>query len=98
MKTKEGKMTRGMLLVCLAALLGLAGCANWSWYGPTTVDQDYGNSTRNNLAQTVLNPAAGSKEAVAPGLEPTAAANSLGQYEKGFKGEEKKPMEMKISY
>jgi len=98
MKSKEGKMNRRKLLFCLAALLWLAGCGNWSWYGPSAVDQDYGNSVRNEVAQTVLNPRAGQTEAVAPGLSPTASLNSLEKYDKSFKSEEKKSTEMKISY
>jgi hypothetical protein len=90
------------IILCLIGLLWLAGCSsmtgNWSWYGPSPVEQDYGNSVRNNYAQTVVNPGAGKDASPAVGMEPTAATNVLGNYEKGFKGEEKKGSEMKISY
>lgn len=97
MKTNRRKPQSGKFLLCLVGVLWLSGCTNY-WYGPSALEQDYGNSVRNNLAQTVLNPRAGLKNAPAPGLAPTAAVNELETYNKGFKGEEKKPMEMKISY
>ena len=54
------------------------------------MDLDYGNSVRNNLAQTVLNPQAGLTNTPATGLSPTAAVNEKALYDKGFTGEEKK--------
>lgn len=94
MKTENQKPTTGILLfLCLAGVLCLAGC-----YGPSAVDQDYGNSVRNNLAQTVLDHQAGLKTTPATGLPPAAGANEMEVYNKSFRGEEKKPTEMKISY
>lgn len=89
---------RGLLLLCLVGMLGLGGCGNWNWYPPSAVNQDYGNSVRNDVAQTVLNPKAGLDPSPAAGLAPVAGANTMGNYEKSFKAEEKKPLEMKISY
>jgi len=85
---------RGKLLLCLAGVLWLGGC---SWCGPNALEQDYGNSVRNNLAQSILNPRAGLNDTPAAGLSPTAAVNEMERYDKSFKGEEKKPAEMKIS-
>ena len=84
---------RGKLLLCLAGVLWLGGCC-----GPTALEQDYGNSVRNNLAQSILNPRAGLNDTPAVGLSPTAAVNVKEHYDKSFKGEEKKPSEMKITY
>ena len=85
---------RGKLLLCLAGVLWLGGC---SWFEPSALEQDYGNSVRNNVAQSILNPRAGLNNAPAAGLSPTAAVNEMEQYDKSFKGEEKKAAEMKIS-
>lgn len=94
MKSKNQKPTTGILLFfCLAGVLWLAGC-----YGPSAVDQDYGNSVRNNFAQTVLNKDAGRRDTPPAGLSPTAGAHEMEAYNKTFKAEEKKPTEMKISY
>ena len=57
---------------------------------------DYGNSVRNNIAQQVVNPQAGFNPKPAVGLSPQAAANELERYDKTFKGEEKKALEMKM--
>jgi hypothetical protein len=92
MKTKDPKGPIGKIILCLTGVLWLAGC-----YGPSALDLDYGNSVRNNLAQTVLDPTAGQKNTPATGLSPGAAMNERELYDKGFKGEEKKPTEMKIS-
>ena len=86
---------RGKLLLCLAGVLWLGGC---SWFGPNALEQDYGNSVRNNLAQSILNPRAGLNDTPTAGLSPTAAVNEKESYDKSFKGEEKKPSEMKITY
>jgi len=96
MKSKKGKMNSRMVLWCLPVLLCLAGCANWSLFGLTAVEQDRGSAVRNEIAQSVLNPRAGQTEAVAPGLSGTASVNSLEKYDKSFKSEDKKPMELKI--
>ena len=53
---------------------------------------------RSNVAQSILNPRAGLNDTPAVGLSPTAAVNEMEHYDKSFKGEEKKPAEMKISY
>ena len=92
MRTRNPKGQIGRIILCLAGFLWVAGC-----FGPSAVDLDYGNSVRNNLAQSVLNPQAGLTNTPATGLNPTAAAYEKEVYDKGFKGEEKKPMEMKIS-
>jgi hypothetical protein len=73
------------------ALLGLAGC-----YPPSALELDYGNAVRNNIAQQVVNPRAGFQPAPAVGLPPQAAANEMERYDKTFKGEEKKGLEMKL--
>ena len=85
---------RRKLLLCLAGVWWLGGC---SWFGSSALEQDYGNSVRNNLAQTILNPRAGLNDAPAVGLSPTAAVNEKERYDKSFKGEEKKPAELRIS-
>jgi len=76
-------------------LLWLGGC---SWYGPNALEHDYGNAVRSNLAQSILNPQAGQNATPAVGLPPAAAVNEMERYDKPFKGDEKKPAEMKISY
>ena len=74
------------------ALLGLAGC-----YPPSALEMDYGNSVRNNVAQQVVNPNAGFNPKPAVGLPPQAAAGEMEKYDKSFKAEEKKALEMKMS-
>ena len=93
MKTKNPQGPIAKLILGLTGVLWLAGC-----YGPSALDMDYGNAVRNNLAQSVLDPAAGLKTTPATGLSPTAAVNERELYDKEFKGEEKKPTEMKIAY
>ena len=73
------------------ALLGLAGC-----YPPNALEMDYGNAVRNNIAQQVVNPTAGFNPKPAVGLPPQASANNQERYDKTFKGEEKKALEMKL--
>lgn len=73
------------------ALLVLAGC-----YPPSALEMDYGNSVRNNIAQQVVHPEAGFNPKPAVGLPPQAAANEMDKYDKSFKGEEKKALEMKL--
>ena len=60
-------MKTSKLLLCLAGVLWLGGCAG-GWYGPSALEQDYGNSVRNNLAQSILNPRAGLNDTPAAGL------------------------------
>jgi hypothetical protein len=75
-------------MAALAALLSLAlvvgGCCP-----PSALQADYGRSVTNNLAQQVVNPAAGQDTAPAAGLVPEAGVNLYGKYEKTFKAEEK---------
>ena len=73
------------------ALLMLAGC-----HPPSALEMDYGNSVRNNIAQQVVNPQAGFNPKPAVGLSPQAAANEMEKYDKTFKGEDKKALEMKL--
>ncbi len=87
-----------LVILGLTGALWLAGCGNWNLFGPNALDQDYGNSASNNLAQSVLNPRAGLNDTPVAGLPPGAGTNEMDRYNKGFKGEERKPMEMKISY
>jgi hypothetical protein len=89
--TKASKVLRRLALGL--ALLGLAGC-----YPPNALEMDYGNSVRNNVAQQVVNPNAGFNPKPAVGLPPQAAANEMEKYDKTFKAEEKKALEMKMSY
>ncbi len=101
MKSARRKTAKGTLLLCLAVSLWLGGCqgGNVSWYGPDPLEKDYGNSYRNNLAQSVLNPRAGLNDVPTAGLGPNSATNEMDRYEKSFKGEgEKKGSELKISY
>jgi hypothetical protein len=92
-KTEDQRAKIGPLLLCLAGVCWLGGC---SWYGPSALEQDYGNSVRNNVAQSILNPRAGLNDTPAVGLSPTAAVNEKEHYDKTFKGDEKRPAEMKI--
>jgi len=86
------RIIRGLLCLGAVALLGLVSCA-----GPTTLEQDYGRSVHNNLAQQVVNPRAALDVSPAVGLSPHAAANQMERYNKTFKGEEKKALEMKLT-
>ena len=92
MHTMERKIPKALIRLALAlALLGLAGC-----YPPSALEMDYGNAVRNNVAQQVVNPQAGFNPKPAVGLSPQAAANTQDQYDKSFKAEEKKSLEMKL--
>ena len=93
MKTEDQRPKIVKLLLCLAGVCWLGGC-----YPPNALEQDYGNAVRSNVAQSILNPRAGLNDTPAAGLSPTAALNAKEHYDKTFKGEEKKPAEMKISY
>jgi hypothetical protein len=73
----------GMLLLCLA------GC-----YPPSAVEQDWGNSVRNNLAQQVVNPQAGLNPTPPVGLSPQAAANEMEAYNKSFAPESQKKSQL----
>jgi hypothetical protein len=88
---KASKVLRRLALGL--ALLGLAGC-----YPPSALEMDYGNSVRSNAAQQVVNPNAGFNPKPAVGLPPQAAAGEMEKYDKTFKAEEKKALEMKMGY
>jgi len=79
------------LILVLGALLWLAGCC-----APNALEQDLGRSVANNIAQQVVNPQAGFDPTPAVGLPPATAVNVKERYDKSFKAEEKKPMEMKM--
>ena len=92
MHTMEMKIPKTLMRLALGlALLGLAGC-----YPPSALEMDYGNSVRNNIAQQVVNPQAGFNPKPAVGLSPQAAANAQEKYDKSFKGDDKKSLEMKL--
>jgi hypothetical protein len=92
MDTKETNTPQALRRLALGlALLGLAGC-----YPPSALEMDYGNSVRNNVAQQVVNPQAGFNPKPAVGLSPQAAAGEQEKYDKSFKAEEKKTLEMKL--
>ena len=81
----------GRMFLVLAVLLWLAGC-----YPPNALEQDFGRSVASNIAQQVVNPQAGYDPTPAVGLSSKAAVNAMERYDKSFKGEEKKAMEMKM--
>jgi len=92
MHTMEMKTPKALMRLALGlALLGLAGC-----YPPSALEMDYGNSVRNNIAQQVVNPQAGFNPKPAVGLPPQAVAGEQEKYDKSFKGDEKKSLEMKL--
>jgi len=88
-ETKTFPVLRGLALG--VALLGLAGC-----FPPSALEQDYGNSVRNNIAQQVINPRAGYDPKPAVGLPPQAARNEQEKYDKSFKAEEKQQLEYQL--
>jgi len=93
MHTKETNTRKIWRRLALgAALLGLTGC-----FPPSALDMDYGNSVRNNIAQQVVNPAAGFNPKPALGLSPQAAANEQENYDSTFKKEEKKKLDYQIT-
>ncbi len=98
MTMKKPQRGISLVMLCLTAALWLAGCGNWNLFGPSALEEDYGNSAAQNMAQSVLNPRAGLNDTPVAGLPPGAGTNEMDRYNKGFKGEERKPMEMKISY
>ncbi len=94
MDTKETKAPKVLKRLALGlALLMLAGC-----YPPSALEMDYGNAVRNNIAQQVVNPNAGFNPKPAVGLPPQAAAGEMEKYDKSFKAEEKKSLQMQMSY
>lgn len=88
---QNGKKTKGLLILGVW-LLALGGCA-----GPTALEEDYGRSVRNNVAQQLINPRAGLDTTPATGIDPKAAANSMETYNKSFKADEKKQVELKLT-
>jgi hypothetical protein len=87
---------RGPFKLALRLIVGLALLCLWGCYPPSALELDYGNSVRNNIAQQVVNPRAGFEPAPAVGLNSQAAVNELDKYNKSFKGERKKNLEMKL--
>ena len=88
---QNGKKPKGLLILGVW-LLALGGCA-----GPTALEEDYGRSVRNNIAQQLINPRAGLDTTPATGIDPKAAANSMETYNKSFKADEKKQVELKLT-
>ncbi len=100
MKREDSRKKWGRLLLCLAGVLWLGGCTQGTWeiYHPNALELDAGNSIRNNLAQTVVNPQAGRTDAVTVGLDPVAGVNEQEKYDKSFKAEERKTQQMQVSF
>jgi|GEM_PF-617179 hypothetical protein len=83
MKNESRRLKAGSGLIGLAlALLWLTGCVS-----PDILQQDYGNSVQNNIAQSVLNPQAGLTDTPMVGLPPQAGASEMDAYNKSFTGE-----------
>jgi hypothetical protein len=80
---KQSLKRMAALWVSLFLMAGLA----WGCCAPSLVEQDYGRSVNNNLAQQVVNPEAGLETAPAAGLVPKAGTNLYTRYEKGFEKE-----------
>lgn len=89
-KRPRSKGRAGAALILGLVWLGLAGC-----YPPSALEQDYGQSVANNLAQQVVNPRAGLDPVPSVGLAPTAGATAYEAYTKSFKPEDKKGIELK---
>jgi hypothetical protein len=93
MPSKESKIHQAWKPLALGlALLWLAGC-----YPPSALEMDYGNSVHNNIAQQVVNPKVGFQPKPAVGLPPQATVNEKARYDKTFKGEEQKGLQMKLT-
>ena len=90
--TKTGPLRLALRLALALALLWLTGC-----YPPSALDQDFGHAVRNNMAQQIVNPQAGFDPRPGAGLSPQAAAGAMEKYNKSFKAEDKKSLEMKLS-
>ena len=78
-----------LVLVTGLIFLGPAGCYS------NALEQDFGQSVADNIAQQVVNPQAGLVPTASVGLSPTAGANTIDQYEKSFKSEEKTGPQLK---
>ncbi len=89
---ETGPLKVGTRLALGLALLWLTGC-----FPPSALEQDFGHSVRHNMAQQIVNPQAGFDSRPAAGLSPQAAASEMEKYNKSFKAEEKKTLEMKLS-
>ncbi|MBM4275264.1 MAG: hypothetical protein FJ134_12495 [Deltaproteobacteria bacterium] len=74
---------RGLILG--AVVVGVAGCY------ASALEEDFGRSVRNNMAQQIINPQAALDTRPTTGLPPDTAVNLYEKYEKSFKPEEKKP-------
>jgi hypothetical protein len=81
----KGARKIGRWLALGVVLLWLAGC-----YPPSAVEQNWGKSVHNNIAQQVLNPEAGLNPTPAVGLPPQAAVNEMENYNKSFSPESQK--------
>jgi hypothetical protein len=81
------------LALALGALLWLTGC----YSGASALEQDYGRSVTNNLAQQVVNPRAGLNPTPAVGLDPKAGVNLQEKYDKSFKKEEQAALPVTIT-
>jgi hypothetical protein len=98
MKSNNSWGKWGRLLLCLVGILWLSGCSNWELFHPDALEQDFGNSYHNNLAQQVVNPQAGQNNIPTAGLNPVAGVNEKTKYDNTFKAEEKKTTQMQVSF
>ena len=85
----KGAPHAGRCLALGVALLWLAGC-----YPPSAVEQAWGNSVHNNIAQQVVNPQAGLNPTPPAGLTPQAAVNEMESYNKTFAPESQKSSQL----
>ncbi|MHB9074013.1 MAG: hypothetical protein ACYC6G_10850 [Desulfobaccales bacterium] len=85
----KGALHAGTFLALGMLLLCLAGC-----YPPSAVEQDWGNSVRNNIAQQVVNPQAGLNTTPPVGLSPQAGVNEMDAYNKSFAPEAQKSSQL----
>jgi hypothetical protein len=67
-------------------LLAMACFCMWGCCGPSALEEDYGRSVANNIAQQLVNPQAGLHPRPAVGLPPIAGVNEMERYDKSFKG------------
>ena len=72
----------------LLLLLRMVCFLMWGCCPPNALEQDYGRSVRNNLAQQLVNPQAGFDLRPAVGLPPKAGVYEMDRYDKSFKKEE----------
>lgn len=84
---KETPLHRKCLTLGLLVLL--AGC-----YPPSAVEQNWGNSVRNNMVGQMVNPQAGLNTSPPTGLTPQAAANEMESYNKSFTSEAQKSSQL----